>query len=85
MTPSALCVGTVSEVLTSDDSIKSHVHNFVREQHAAGRGLESYLAIGVMPSGLVWLLAADNDSALRQTLRYHNAVEAEVMQLKTIH
>lgn len=85
MTPSALCVGTVSEVLASDASIKSHVHNFVREQHAAGRGLESYLAIGVMASGLVWLLAADNADALRHALRHQGAVDAEVMQLKTIH
>ena len=82
-----LPAGTVNEVLAGGGVDKGAVHEFIRachkvEQDASGM---SYAAIGILPTGAVWVLAGGDRDELLAALREAQAEAAEVLELRTLN
>lgn len=80
-----LPAGNVSEVLAGGGVDKREVQAFLRSSHHAdSHAGVSFVAIGVLPSGAVWLLTDGSEDELTTALRDAHAVDAEVIRLENL-
>lgn len=80
-----LPAGNVSEVLAGGGVSKPEIQKFLKLSHFTGseNGV-SFVAIGVLPDGAVWLLADGDEERLTSALREAKAVDAEVLKLENL-
>lgn len=81
-----LPAGNVSEVLAGGGVDRADIHKFLRlSHHTASINGVSYVAIGVLPDGGVWLLTDADPEQLNSALREADAVDAEVLKLENLN
>ena len=80
-----LPAGNVHEVLAGGGVDKDQVQAFMRAAHHADshNGI-SFVAIGVLADGSVWLLADGDEETLTTALRDADAIDAEVIRLENL-